>query len=131
MPMNIGPTGWTAIGGVIIAAVTGFFAWVKGRHSSVAVLQTALVAGFKELNDQRIDAMNTMQNEIQLLKLEATQFKMEMAEVRGELAQEKQKTNALKNILRANGLEIPRETVTAVVFSPYPDTDIETQEQNR
>jgi hypothetical protein len=58
---------------------------------------------------------------MQAMRQELDELKLEMGELRGELAQEKARTNSLKNILRANGLEIPRETVTAVVFTPYPD----------
>lgn len=111
--MEISGVGWTAIAGVIGVAVTGFFSWVTGRNSSVAVLQNALVAGFTSLNAQRNEAMEELRKEMNDLRAEVDGL-------RSELAQEKQRSISLKNLLRQNGIEIPRETVAAVVFSPYP-----------
>lgn len=111
--MELSSAGWTAIGGVIVATITGFVAWINGRNSSVAVLQNALVQGFKELNEQRSDAMLAMREELDEVKLE-------LSELKGELAQEKQKSSSLRNLLRAAGVEVPRDTKTEVVFTPYP-----------
>lgn len=111
---HIGPAGWTAAAGVVVAAITGFFSWMGGRNSSVAVLQNALVSGFKALNDQRIEAMLEMRKELEQIKTEVEQLK-------GDLANERAKTNALQNLLRHNGIEIPHEPLVEVVFSPYPE----------
>lgn len=111
--MEISPTGWTAIAGVVVAAITGFFSWVGGRHSSVAVLQKALTEGFKELNEMQTHKMASMQLEINSLK----------SHIRGL----EQRNLSLRQILRTHGIEIPRDTVHVPVFTPYPDTPVEAQ----
>jgi hypothetical protein len=109
--MEISPTGWTAIAGVLVAGVTGFFSWIGGRHSSVAVLQKALTEGFKELNDLQTAKMAHMQTEIN--------------ELRGQVRGLEQRNLSLRQILRSNGIDVPRDTVHVPVFTPYPDPPVE------
>lgn len=114
---------WVAGLGMLGAAITGVITFFSGRNASVAVLQTALVSGFKELNDQQMQKIADLQEEVTLMR-------GEIQNLRSELAAEGQRTISLKNLLRANGIDIPRETVAAVVFTPYPDSveDLDAQQ---
>lgn len=108
------PTFWVAVAGIIGAAVTGFWSWVSGRNSSVAVLQTALTQGFKELNEQQMDTITSLREEVKELRICTV-------ELQGQIRAEEQRNIALKNLLRAHGIDIPRDTVHVTVFSPYPE----------
>lgn len=105
------------VGGVV-AVITAIVTFFAGRNASVAVLQNALVAGFKELNDQQNQKIADLVQEVAELK---NNLGGEIAQLKSDLAAEQQRTIALKNLLRRNGIDIPRETATAVVFTPFPE----------
>jgi uncharacterized protein HemX len=113
-PITSNTTLWVAIAGVIGAGITGFWSWVSGRNSSVAVLQTALTQGFKELHEQQTETNSRLRDEIKELH-------RCVSDLESKLAAEQQRTNSLKSLLRLHGIDIPRETVHDVVFTPYPD----------
>lgn len=115
--MHLPPTVLVAIFGVIGSVIVGFITYFGGRNASVAVLQTALTEGFRELNAQQMERINALQGEINAVETS-------LSEVRAELAAERQRSAALRNLLRREGIEIPRDTVHVPVFTPYPDPPV-------
>lgn len=113
--IHLPATVWVAIIGVASAAITGIITFFSGRNASVAVLQTALVAGFKELNDQQTQKIADLSEEVKVMR-------EELSKLKSELAAEQQRTESLRNLLRRHGIELPRDQVTSVVFSPYPES---------
>ena len=95
--------------GLIGAFITGIITFISGRNASVAVLQTALTEGFRELQRQQDAVIIHLKDEIHTL-----QEKVQVLE--GKLAAEEQRTISLKNLLRRNGISIPRETRTKTVI---------------
>lgn len=92
----------TVLVGAVASIITGVIAYFGGRGASIAAVQTALNASFKELVDT--------------LQQERAADRKRMLEIEGRCNGLEQHIVSLERILRGAGIEVPPRPLTQTVF---------------
>jgi hypothetical protein len=90
----------TVLGPVLVAVVTGFFAWAGGRKKASADVQAGVAAGFQML-------VTKLQEERSALIKTIDEQSQEITELRSEVRSLTRHVVRLERSLAANNIEMP------------------------
>lgn len=94
----------TVFGGIVaigVAAITALVSFFGGRNSATAILQTSLTDGFKVLAE--------------MYERERLMDQKRIVDLEGEVRNLKATLEAVYNILRENGIEVPKHRPVEVI----------------
>lgn len=99
----------TAVCGLLVAFVTGFWSWLSGRKKGAADSQSMIQAGFSNLVDQlqeeREQHRKVIIDQNNVIAVQAS----EIMALRGEIRQLTQEIQSLYRLLNESGVIIPPE----------------------
>lgn len=101
------------------AGITGLFSWMNGRKPGEASILAATAQLQEALN-------RAAENQMSGLRGEVLSLKAEIVTLRGELANEIQRSNSLESILRRNGYDLSAATEAGAFTVIDPDNQTAT-----